>query len=46
VAGALAAGLGAAVLAVVDAVRFHAVYAQRAQLQATHDTETPDHGKN
>jgi hypothetical protein len=45
-AGALAAGLGAAVLAVVDAVRFHAVYAQRAQLQATHDTETPDHGKN
>jgi hypothetical protein len=41
-AAALLAGLGAAVLAVADAVRYHAGYTAR----TTETTETTDHGKN
>jgi hypothetical protein len=43
-AGAVVAGLGAAVLAVVNAVRYHASYVQRQTTQET--TEKPTHGQN
>lgn len=41
-AGAVLAGLGAGVLAVADAVRYHAGHAAR----TTETTERPDHGKD
>ncbi|TMQ07465.1 MAG: hypothetical protein E6J91_35530 [Deltaproteobacteria bacterium] len=43
-AAAVAAGLGAVLLAVVDAVRYHAIYTQRQTTQET--TEKPAHGKD